>query len=192
VREYVAYNEFDYFYYRPNIASPNDNVRVVVSSVQGDVDVFVSASWGTRPQYNERTEQVYSYVLRSAEIGGENLLISRNDIHEMCKNRGDECYIIIGVFGAYDGNGVGSSYRIELSLQESTITLSSGVSVQSKLDDHASDFFKYTVTAPDKDVVISVTPLSGDPDVFVGVDPIRHPSYTNYTWMTVSEITFLL
>lgn len=183
----MPFHEFDYFYYRPTSDNSN-NLRIIVSSLQGDVDVFVSASWSTRPTYSQTEQQVVSYVLHSAEIGGENLLITKNDIASMCEGRGDECYIVIGVYGAYDGHGVGSGYRIELSLQDATVTLSSGQSVQSRLADHATDYYKYTVTSSDKDVVISVTALSGDPDVFVGVEPIHHPSYTNYTWMTVGLV----
>ena len=186
VRDYVPFHEFDYFYYRPSGSSSNDNLRVMVSSLQGDVDVFISASWDTRPRFSEEDDDVISFVLRSAEIGSENMLISRHVLDDLCAARAEECYIVIGVYGAYDGHGVGSTYRIELSLQDSTVLLASGESVQSQLESRATDYYKYTVTQPGMDVVIAVTALSGDPDMFVGVEPIHHPSYLNYTWMTVS------
>mmetsp|Transcript_3149 Transcript_3149/g.4876 ORF Transcript_3149/g.4876 Transcript_3149/m.4876 type:complete len:2519 (-) Transcript_3149:278-7834(-) len=185
VNDAVGFHEFDYFFYRPqNANDKSNNLEITLTALQGDVDVYVSPSWERRPFYSPSTDEVMSFALRSAEIGNDNLLIRRSDMRDMCGNHDPDCYIIIGVYGSYDGGGVGSTYRLELTLQDTTRTLSSGVAVRSHLDQHEIDYYKYTVTAPDKDVVIVVTPFSGDPDMFVSLAPNRHPSYANYTWMT--------
>jgi hypothetical protein len=31
-------------------------------------------------------------------------------------------------------------------------------------------------------VFVAVTPIAGDPDLFIGVAPLTHPSRGNYTW----------
>ena len=37
-----------------------------------------------------------------------------------------------------------------------------------------------------QDLVISVTPYSGDPDLYISLRPVTHPSRTNYTWVKAS------
>jgi hypothetical protein len=37
-----------------------------------------------------------------------------------------------------------------------------------------------------QDLVISVTPYNGDPDLYISLRPVTHPSRTNYTWVKAS------
>jgi hypothetical protein len=102
------------------------------------------------------------------------------------------CYLIIGVFGPSDSGGVAASFSLVLTITDSIVTLSEGVPVRGSVDKFDYAYYKYTLTTPSTDVVISVTPFSGDPDMFVSVSPLRHPTTSNYTWLTVSKLTINL
>ena len=191
----VKYHAFDYFFYSP----PSDfaqNINILVTTIRGDVDVFVSASWADRPYFSEVTGAPVSYSLRNAETGSGNIAISHKILKELCvenaeKDRSadrlysEDCYIIVGVIGTYDSE-LESSYRIEISSQDSTTTLSSGVAIRSSLPEQTIDYYKYSVTAPDKDVVVSITPFYGDPDMFMAFAPNVHPNPDNYTWIAAN------
>lgn len=44
----------------------------------------------------------------------------------------------------------------------------------------------YYFVSPKQDLVISVTPYNGDPDLYISLRPVTHPSRTNYTWVKAS------
>lgn len=44
------------------------------------------------------------------------------------------------------------------------------------------EYFQVKVVDPSADLLISVTPFSGDPDLYVGQPELPHPSKDNYTW----------
>ena len=192
----VKFQDFDYYYYAP----PEDfsqNLNILVTATRGEVAVFVSASWADRPYYSEVSGSPVSYVMRSATTGAGNIAINHKELEELCiQNAGkdasvdrlnaEDCYIIVGVFGTYDSVDSDSSYRIEVSTQDSTTTLSSGVAIRSNLLQQTIDYYRYSVTTPDTDVVVSITPFYGDPDMFMAFSPIIHPNPDNYTWMAAN------
>jgi hypothetical protein len=192
----VKYHDFDYFYYSPPVDFAQ-NLNILVTALRGDVDVFVSASWADRPYYSELSGTPVSYAMRSAASGSGNIAIRHTDLEELCiqnaekdqsadRLNAEHCYIIVGVFGAYHSLNSDSSYRIELSTEDSTTTLSSGVAIRSNLFQRTIDYYKYSVTTPDTDVIVSITPFFGDPDMFMAFSPIIHPNPDNYTWMAAN------
>lgn len=42
--------------------------------------------------------------------------------------------------------------------------------------------FRFSVADPNADLTITVTPFSGDPDIYVDVPPNVHPTKDNFTW----------
>jgi hypothetical protein len=48
------------------------------------------------------------------------------------------------------------------------------------------------VASPGVDVVLAVTPLYGDPDLYVSLAPNYFPSRTNYTWIAAAYETDIL
>jgi hypothetical protein len=192
----VKFHDFNYFYYSPP-ADFSQNLNILVTPSRGDVDVFVSASWADRPYYSELSGEPVSFSIRSSVTGSGNIAIKHTELEELCllnaeKDRSanrlnaEDCYIIVGVFGSYDSDQSDSSYRIEVSTQDSTTTLSSGVAIRSNLYKQTIDYYKYTVTTPDVDIIVSITPFYGDPDMFMAFEPIIHPNPNNYTWMAAN------
>ena len=53
-------------------------------------------------------------------------------------------------------------------------------------------YYSYSVASPGVDVVLAVTPLYGDPDLYVSLGPNYFPSRTNYTWIAAAYETDVL
>jgi hypothetical protein len=183
----VRYHQWDYYYYRPNGDYGND-LRLQVAVSRGDVDVYIGTSWADRPFFSVFSNKVLSYIFSSASLGDETILIRHRALANLCQERGDhDCYFIIGVFGVYETATLNqSSYTLHLSTIDLTITLSSGQPVRGTLDRNEIAYYKYSVTQPQQDIILSVTPFTGDPDMIVSLPPLLHPTLTNYTWMVAS------
>lgn len=152
----VTMRAFDYFFVRP--AASFEDIRLMATVFQGDVDLYVSLSWQTRPQVGSNGA-VQSYVLSSAKSGSEDMTLNHNWVQDSCAQR-DVCYIIVGVFGAGTSS---NSYNLLTSTKDATLQLTAGVPRQSHVASNRLEYFKFTLSQPNLDVVISVTPLSGDP-----------------------------
>lgn len=150
----VAQRSFDYYFVRPGTSS--DDLRLLATVIQGDVDIYVSYTYDTRARISNGA--VVSYALSSAKSGSEDMTIKHSSIQAACANRVD-CYFIVAVLST---NGA-SRYSIMALTPDSTIQLSSGVPRQSHVDSTSYEYFKFTLTQPDLDVIVSVTPISGDP-----------------------------
>jgi len=83
-------------------------------------------------------------------------------------------FVVIVVEGAD-----ASEYTMVISTDQSLIPLSNGRSVRYEAAADAYRFFSVTVDAPG-DVRFAVTPLTGDPDLFVALNP--RPTETNAVW----------
>ena len=53
-------------------------------------------------------------------------------------------------------------------------------------------YYRYSVASPGADVVLAVTPLYGDPDLYVSLAPNYFPSRSNYTWIAAAYETDVL
>ncbi len=88
---------------------------------------------------------------------------------------------MVAVLGAYSNGDSPSRYSLLSTTRDSTITLSSGIPRTSRVAQGRYQYFKFSVTIPHLDVVVSVTPISGDPDIYVGVG-VQHPTRYNFTF----------
>lgn len=152
----VANRVFSYFFVRPGVSY--DDVRLLATVLQGDVDLYISATWSTRPQVGANGA-VQSYLLSSVKSGSEDMLLDHHWIQGVCAQR-ESCYLIVGVFGA---GSASNTFSLQSSNKDSTLQLSSGVPRHSHVDAQRYEYFKFTVSQPELDVIVSVTPLSGDP-----------------------------
>lgn len=161
----VASGAFTYYFVRPGVSY--DDIRLLATVLQGDVDLYVSASWDTRPQVGANGA-VQSYLLSSVKSGSEDMLLDHHWVQGVCAQRGS-CYLIVGVFGA---GSASNTFSLQSSYKDSTLQLSSGVPRHSHVDAQHYEYFKFTVSQPELDVIVSVTPLSGDPgELFANMTP---------------------
>ena len=156
----ASFQGVNYYFVRPGTIY--ENVRLLATVLQGDVDLYISTSWATRPTIDPVTGEVKSFVLSSAKSGSEDMVINHRWVENTC-NGAQNCYFIVAAVGAAST----SSYNILLSTPDATLGLSAGVPRTSHVDAGQLEYFKFSITQPDLDVIISVTPISGDPGEYL-------------------------
>lgn len=179
-------------------------VKFTVSA--GSIKGYASNSWTGRPVLNSGNGHVSSYMYSTtarSSIGGntENIKITHRELQSrVCGSidavaEGNMCYLIIGVVGTYNSGSTGSGqgdldnnhFSMTVSYSDSTVTLQSGVPVSSSVQAKEYEYYKYSITIPHVDVVISVTPISGDPDLFIALKPNYHPTkFAQFQWSSSS------
>ena len=193
----LTYNSFEYYYLSLSTQSYQD-ITISLSSLSGDTDLYISDSWISRPYLKENT--VKSYIYSSNNIGNDAINIKHEKIQYLCANK-DSCYFIIGVFG--NGNSVEKSqFSVLVTYKDSTITLSNAIPLRYHVEKNQIEYFKYSLSQENLDVMISITPLYGDPgmiildsyylfycmlkDVFISVIN-HHPTRSNFTWALLKQ-----
>ena len=168
------------------------------------------------PGHSSDLPVVTSFNYSSTGVGtaGEEILVPKSAIARMCANRGPYCYLLVGVYGSHGeermsdsesiqpdnrdgmvyieraGAGVDvadSSYSIVVTSKDSIIALVNGVPVKGRVVLGAAQYYMYRMITAKKDLVISVTPLYGDPDLYVSFSPVTHPTRSNYTYVAASD-----
>ena len=136
----------------------------MLTVLQGEVDLYVSATYDKKPVYSASEHKVTSYRYASTEVGADSLLLTHDMIQDLCKDR-EACYIVIACYGATanTNGGVSSRYSLLVSTKDSTISLANGVPRRSSVAQGRTQYFKFVLTIANYDLVISVTPYSGDP-----------------------------
>jgi hypothetical protein len=159
----VQSQHLDYYFVRPGGgAGLYDDLNIIAAALAGDVDAYVSASWDSRPRLNPYTGKVESFAVSSEKFGSEDFTISHGWIQDTCYKR-TSCYFVLGIFGAR--LQASNSYSVLVSTPDSTLTLTSGVPLHRHVKTGRLEYFKFTLKQPNVDVIISVTPVSGDPGI---------------------------
>lgn len=185
----------DYYYLRPGQSF--QDIRLLLTVLQGDVDLYVSSSWDTRPKLVNG--QMTSFLLQSATIGGEDLLLNHNLVRSTC-NLNSNCYFIVAVYAPSST----SRYILSEQYQDTVVTLTNGVPQRGRVGTGGFDYYKFSLLQKDVDVVFTLSALYGDPgktyylclcfvllilyfsDMFIDLAPNRHPTQLNYTWAQMS------
>jgi hypothetical protein len=175
----VGYEHFDYYYLK--VGNIMGDIEIRASAQSGDVDLYVSESWEHKPVWVN--DAVRNYGFKSSAIGSEDLIIDHSDIVSICTNLAS-CYLIVGVLGAQNSRA-NSEYSLVYTTGTTIVTLKSGVAVRGRVDRGFGQYYMFSVGNTAVDVVITVTPFYGDPDVYISLRPNTYPSIENYTWMEV-------
>lgn len=156
----VGSGKLNYYYFPAQGISTTDQVelRVMLTVLQGDADIYLGSTWEARPVVDHG--QVSSYMLRSANIGNDDMLIPRPVLQDICANRVSTCYLIIAVFGA---DASASPYTLSLGYLDSTVSLVNGIPRSGNLKPRRSDYYVFQLLQQGVDVQISLTALAGDP-----------------------------
>ena len=175
-------------YYQIRLGKKYVDVDVILTPISGETDLYVSESVEMKPQYDQ-DRGVYNYIIGSKNAGEDVVTIDHTLFSSCASHSGSqaedasECYYIVGVFGRdYTKN----EYTIVSKFSNSVTTLQNGVAYRDFVAPHSYEYYKFAITNPKYDLRISVTPFTGDPDIYVGVPPIYHPSLLNYTFASRS------
>ena len=169
----VIHRQFMYYTYFVPDSAPN--VTISVTPYYGDPDLYVSM--GSSGSFDADKPTLDKYAYRAQNVDGREsvtLFPGGNHCHDpndncYCSN----CYVYIGVYG-YDS----SSYSITAAAAESTKVLQDGTPVRGSVGPHAYSYYRFTVRQHNRKLKISVTPVSGDPDLVVSTDTPRPTIHT--------------
>lgn len=153
----ILTQSIDYYFIRP--APTYDNMHILTSVLSGHIDIYISASWDSKPFLDSSNTMIQSYLLKKINIRNGDILLRNDWFAKNCMNRMD-CYFIIAVINIYESS---SQYSIQVSLEDSAILLTTGIPRISHVDAKHFQYFIYSLTQPGLDVTIAVTPIKGDP-----------------------------
>ena len=181
----MIFTAFRYYLIRPG--SIYQDLKVILTVEQGDADIYVSETWATRPVYSNTEHGVTSFVKSSVANGGDLMLLTNKWVATMCGrvHAINECYIVVGVYGAYNAEST-SSFSLVLSLEDSTMILTNAVPVRGIVGSRDFDYYRYTLVTPGVDLNLLLTPFSGDADLYISMAPIFHPYQYNYSWIAAA------
>lgn len=145
---------------------PNARVSITLTPRYGDPDLFARMNglkpWATFGQYDYRSR---------VASGSDVIRIQPGDAH-YCRG----CWARVAVYGYRT-----SAYTITTSTDHSIVALQDGVPVQERLQARQYEYFSLFVEPGNKEMVVTVTPIVGDPDLFMSRDVMR-PNMSTHTW----------
>lgn len=163
-----------YFVFSLFNAPPNTVVVISVLPTSGDPDLYVGTSnvpATLRPTPGDRA----SYLWSSSGVGTELLSIETASDPRACTN----CNYTIGVAG-YLSN---TTFSITARLRDGTpVRLTPGAPVLDFVDFNAFSRFVTTFDRRLNFSEITVSPISGDPDMYVSLGPGAVPSKTSFNY----------
>jgi hypothetical protein len=156
-------------YYQLTVSDGATDLTISVSPLTGNAHLYVSHT--TLPETTD-------YVWASEQWTGGSLTIHRNDGDWPCQP-GIQCVFYIGVYGVSQ-----SDYSLVATTSDAAIVLRNGVPVTEWVGEQDWEYFTFTVDQADTTLRVSITPSSGDPDLYIsmGVTPTR----TEYDWDSIA------
>ena len=128
----LAYHTMGYYLLRPG--ATYQDLRLQATVLQGDVDVYVSADWDSRPVFSSVRGRVESFLLSGVSSGSEDFTISHRWVQDTACAERASCYLVVGVHSSYGSEGSFSQYSLLASTQDSTTILVNGVPRQSHVN----------------------------------------------------------
>jgi hypothetical protein len=147
-------------YYLFNLVERTKGFTISVSSTFGDPDIYVIKSNSTA--FPDETH----YGWASTSQGSDTIRI----------NNPETAKYWIGIKSFQT-----AMFSLVAATDEVITTLQSGIAVRASLSYRQYRYYKLHVDADDRNIMISVTAFSGDPDVYVSTHHHR-PNSTNYQW----------
>ena len=173
-------NSYQYFSFRVN--DPRSNVTIILTSTDGDPNLYVSFtdSHPTTMVNDLRAESSESEVLY---FDWTSAIIRTNRAGDMTGT------YYMAVYGRTAAIWNIRVKVIDASNPAGGFQLQNGQPIQSSLFHTNYDYYWFTITAADwpNNVVITMQPYSGDPDLYVGTTTALIKSGDNTTWSRASE-----
>jgi hypothetical protein len=164
---FITRHHFQYF--RFTLAGRHTELTITVGKVYGDPDLYVNK---VVDEANPVFPKLGSADFASNSFERDIIRITPDDIEG-----GDLTgTYLIGVYGF-----TAARFTVTAASNSISTTLQDGVPVQGILTANQYDYFQLPVDSFDRDITITVTPLSGDPDLYVSTK-YPHPNQINSTW----------
>jgi hypothetical protein len=160
-----------WLYYGIQSQPGHEAISVRSLNIIGNVDLYVTkCNLTTSAQCAERKLPDFEhFIANSAELDDDVLKIIRND--------NSATLYIVGVYSL----SYYTAFQLSFGYESSILELQAGLAVTDHVFEREYDYFAFYVDSPKKLLKFTLSPMSGDPDIFVSTK-IRHPTVTNSTW----------
>jgi hypothetical protein len=166
----VPYRTYIY-YYAPVSVPQGQTYSVYVRSITGDADVYV--------RLDGQTPSNTFYQFSSTRMSGDEII----NIAPSSSFYNATTTMTIAVYGFGSGN---NTYTITYATSSAVVQLADGAAQSGTVAGLGTYYQYYYVSVPSAgtDVTVSLTALSGDPDIYVDTwkYPTYRPSTTSYKW----------
>ena len=177
-------NSFQWYYIRPG--SEYEDIVITTTALSGEVSIYVCKDIEERAYYNEETNQIENYLIKSTNNVNNNnvntLLFSHNSIEYNCYYR-ISCYYLIGIYSNYISD-VNTNYQLFYTLKDSIININTGIPMSGIVHSKTYQYYSYIMTSNTADLIIILTSLTGDCDLFLSTTN-KHPVISNFTWISM-------
>ena len=129
---FLHQGDLDYYYVEASMDTYHDvHLHLVVT--MGDVDLYVSASWDTRPVVVDGAMNPSSYLYSSSHSGNalEDFTLTHSQVRGICNTHqrsSSSCYMVLAVFGK-GSSGSSSQYTISVTAMDSTTAIALGTPI---------------------------------------------------------------
>jgi len=155
----------------------HEELTIRVEPTHGNPQLFAEADdwfeWSMGDPFAQATWSSNNFQ------GADEIDINPEDEHYIAEG-GFYKVTIIGGVGWSDDEGTNTEYQIGAMTFGTALQLKDGESMYDRIAEGHYHYFQYYDTDPDKDLVIDVTAINGDPDIFVActLDPTGDDSGT--------------
>lgn len=158
-----------YHYYRFVNGDPSRDLIFDVSPLTGDPDLLVGCHIDSTGDDSGYPSRLYHHFNYSSLRGGEDTLLVRSSDSSACPS--NIYYLAVYAFS-------NSRFSLTATHQGGTVTLQDGVPVQSSSFAYLGKFFQFVMGPEAMELTISLTPGSGDLDLFVSTSgPVSRYKY---------------
>lgn len=165
----VARHQFNYYRIRMRPAD-HKTLTITATPSSGYASLYVSL-------LDEPNQSDYQWVSRGFFTTAQVVIRPEDPDNNFCFT--EECIYYIGVYG-----DVNCTYTLVASAANSAVTLQTGIPVTSNVARHEFDYFKYFATTPGEDLTFVMTMVSGDSDLFIGLDFLPNKTHFTYSSQT--------
>eukprot|EP00467_Chlorarachnion_reptans_P026381 CAMPEP_0114512822 /NCGR_PEP_ID=MMETSP0109-20121206/15203_1 /TAXON_ID=29199 /ORGANISM="Chlorarachnion reptans, Strain CCCM449" /LENGTH=2525 /DNA_ID=CAMNT_0001692577 /DNA_START=282 /DNA_END=7859 /DNA_ORIENTATION=- len=158
-------------YYQLTTYGDHDDINVAVTSIAGKLELYVSTTVNPLRGNSSTFKYMLPYTVASKSI-----MIQHGENNNCQTTSGVQATVVckyhIGVFGKTTAN-----FTILVSSNHSVTTLQLGVPFEDHIGARLYEYFYVDVASPNRSLTVTLTPLQGDPDLFVS----RIHQYPNQT-----------
>jgi len=174
----VQHQSFNF--YKIRTTSPDQNIEILSNTIVGQIRLYVARIEGPRPRLLPNGT-VINYELKSASFADKYITIPRGGT-DLCSSIEQGCFFLVAVFGQQNSaSEVLSEYTLLVTTVTAQVLLQDGVPVRGHASRGKYAFYEFINSIPGADLTLSVTPFSGDPDLFMSLSP-HQPNRTSFTW----------
>ena len=141
------------------------NMQITLTPITGAFSVYVANNLGNLDWQNE----IFYYNWRDHPSSGDPVNVVNIKTTDPCYVL-DSTYLILVQADRFSVNGT-ATYSITYNIGNGTAMLTEDVPYRGQVINNEYNYFTFPIHANHEDITFSVTALSGDPDIYISVDP---------------------